>query len=132
MRLDPLILPQLLHARELSEQALSVFHDPILTVTIDSRVVYRNRIAQRLLSRLNLRDQLPYLLEELVKPVLKTGRNHISRTFVNAICLFVDDRENFFLPFIFALRDEHEALDGAVVVLHDLTQLRPHLPFTLT
>jgi hypothetical protein len=128
MKLDPTILPQLLRTRELSEQALSAFHDPILAVTMDSRVFFQNRVAQRLLTNLNLRDQLPYLLEQLVKPVLATGRNHISTTFVNAISVSVNDREIFYLPFIFALRDDRGALDGATVILHDLTQLRAHLP----
>jgi NtrC-family two-component system sensor histidine kinase KinB len=128
MSLDANILNQVLQAREVSEQALSSFHDPIMAMTSDARVYFKNRAAETL----KFQDRLPYLLEQLAEPVLKSGRDHIPKTFVNAICLRIDDTEIFFLPFIIAICDEHGVLAGAAVILHDLTKIKRNLPCNLT
>jgi hypothetical protein len=127
MTIKQILLKKLVRAQELSEKAVSAFDDPIMAVSTDGHVYFKNRKAEALLNKLNLQNRLPYLLEQLADPVLKGGKDWISRTFVNAINLNIDDGEHLFLPFIFGMRDEKGTLAGAVVVLHDLAKLRPHL-----
>jgi transcriptional regulator of aromatic amino acid metabolism len=127
MTIKQFLLKKLVRAQEVSEQAVSAFDDPIMAVSTDGHVYFKNRKAEALLNKLNLQNRLPYLLEQLADPVLKGGKDWISRTFVNAINLNIDDGEHLFLPFIFGMRDEKGTLAGATVVLHDLAKLRPHL-----
>jgi hypothetical protein len=57
MSLDPIILKQLLQVREVSEQALSAFREPIMAVTADGRVYFTNRTAEKLLNKLHLQHR---------------------------------------------------------------------------
>jgi hypothetical protein len=127
MSIKQMLLKKLVWAQEVSEQAISEFDDPIMAVATDGHVYFKNRKAETLLNRLNLQNRLPYLLEQLADPVLKGGKDFISRTFVNAISLDFDGGEHLYLPFIFGMRDEKGTLAGAAVVLHDLAKLRQHL-----
>jgi transcriptional regulator of aromatic amino acid metabolism len=127
MSINQFVLKKLVRARELSEEAISAFDDPMMALTMDGQVYFANRRAKTLLKNLNLPNRLPYLLEQLANPVLKGGEDFISKTFVNAISLPVNGKENLFLPFIFGTRDETGTLAGATLVLHDLTKLRRQL-----
>jgi len=127
--LDRNALKQLVRALEVSKQALLTFEDPIMAVNPDGIAYFANRAARKLLNQSSSPDRLPYLLEQLVNPVLEGGRDHISTTFVDAISLRVDHREAFYLPFILRAHEENGADSaGVTVILHDLTKLSRHLP----
>ena len=75
--LDRNALEQLVRALEVSKQALLTFEDPIMGVNPNGIVYFANRAARKLLNQSSSPDRLPYLLEQLVNPVLEGGRDHI-------------------------------------------------------
>ena len=115
---------QVLQARQMTEITLSAFPDPVLAYSIEGEVNFVNPAAERLLTKLGLKNQLPDGVSSELDRVLKGGPDYLPTSFEKAVPLRVDEHELFLLPRVIGMRDETGNLFGATVVLQDVTRFR--------
>jgi NtrC-family two-component system sensor histidine kinase KinB len=120
---------RLLRAQKTAQATIDSFPDPIVVVDLHSSVERANPSARRLLGVTpvegdSVRWTPPNGIGTQLTEVLNGHEDYRPTGFENAITLREDGQERYFLPKLLAIRDEHEGLLGAAVVLADVTRFR--------
>jgi two-component system, NtrC family, sensor histidine kinase KinB len=118
---------RLLRTQQTTQQAINTLHDAVAVLGVGGQIEIANDTARR---RFNIEpgknvDELKIgWLANLHRHVCHTERPFEPRGYENAIQVFVDGDERFFLPHALPMLDEARRLIGVIVVLTDVTQLR--------
>jgi two-component system, NtrC family, sensor histidine kinase KinB len=118
---------RLLRTQQTTQHAINTLHDAVVVLGVGGQIEIANDTARR---RFNLEpgknvDELKIgWLANLHRHVCQTERPFEPRGYENAIQVFVDGDERFFLPHALPMLDEARRLIGVIVVLADVTQLR--------
>jgi NtrC-family two-component system sensor histidine kinase KinB len=124
---------QLLRAQQASQTAIDSFPDPIVVLDAAGAVEMANPAARRLLGIVPRQDETPdvsgvwrppELLRQPLAEALAGHRHFLPEGFDHAILLSAGGQQRTFLPRILTIRDPHNNLLGAAVVLQDVTRLR--------
>lgn len=119
---------RLLRAQKTAQATIDSFPDPIVVVDPTGAVERANPAAHRVLGVVAANGPLPWNPPPQVKPaladVLSGGIDTLPTGLDNALSFRDGGQERFFQPRIVAIRDDHEGLIGAAVVLTDVTKFR--------
>ncbi len=125
---------RLLRAQKTAQATIDSFPDPVVVVDPAAGVERANPAARRWLGVAPVEGTTipwspPAALGQPLADVLKGDSDYLPTSFEHAICLRGGESpdvasERFFLPRVLAIRDEHEGLIGAALVLTDVTRFR--------
>lgn len=119
---------RLLRAQKTAQATIDSFPDPIVVVDPTGAVERANPAARRVLGVVATNGPLPWnppaQLEPALTDVLSGGTDTLPTALDNALSFRDGGQERFFQPRIVAIRDDHEGLIGAAVVLTDVTKFR--------
>ena len=108
------------------ETTLAAFPDPIFVLGSQGSIELRNPAAEVFDTKLGLEGQfrLPKRIQAYVEKVLKTETDYLPDKLNDAVNIFIENEERFFLPRIILLREENKTIFGVAVILEDVTNLR--------
>jgi NtrC-family two-component system sensor histidine kinase KinB len=118
---------RLIQFQQATQRALNALSDGVAFLDADGRVDLANPVAEHLFG---LRTGLPpgpacpAELSELLRHCLRSGGGFAPKGFQEALQVFEDGSERFFLPRVEAVNDEAGRLAGLAVALVDITSLR--------
>ncbi len=118
---------RLVRTQQTTQQAINTLPDAVAVLNVNGIIEIANDTARR---RFGLQpdkhfDQLKLgWLASLHRHVCQNERSIEPQGYENAIQVFVDNTERFFLPHALPMFDEGHRLVGVIVVLADVTQLR--------
>jgi signal transduction histidine kinase len=124
---------RLLRAQKTAQATIDSFPDPVVVVDPAGSVERANPAARRFLGvtpvdGATIPWRPPAVLGTPLDDVLKGDSDYLPTSFEHAICLRGGGdgqaQERYFLPRVLAIRDEHEGLLGAALVLTDVTRFR--------
>jgi NtrC-family two-component system sensor histidine kinase KinB len=114
---------QIMQARQMTEITFSAFPDAIFVLSQKGKIDFRNPAADRLLAKLG-KNYLPSPVQAEAERVLQGAADFLPTNFANSLRLYIDEKEVFILPRVIGMRDEHDNVLGAAVVLQDITRFR--------
>ncbi|HEX3655570.1 MAG TPA: ATP-binding protein [Pirellulales bacterium] len=127
-------LGELLLAQQSAQAAIESFPDPTIIYTLEGSVLNMNRPAEELLAKAaEIGSADPGgLVDARLKSVLDSVRNHVlqgkgpyvPRGLEEALRVALADEARFYLPRATPIYDQGGAINGATVILQDVTRLR--------
>lgn len=131
-------LGELLAAQHAAQSAIDSIPDPVLVFDTAGGIVHTNQTAERLLgAEMSPRATEPATeplsqVEPAVREVLQRLRAHVlagkgayvPKDFGEAVAVFAPDGERFLLPRATPVYSEQGAVQGATLILQDVTRLR--------
>lgn len=115
--------PQVMPIPELNpthRTVIEAYPSPFFLVKEDGRVECLNPSASAMLSVLGLADRLPPVVQRLVDASFRQGLDHLPDHPAQAVYIRMGEKDAYYLPRIFRLRDG----GGAAVMLVDVTRVR--------
>ncbi len=118
-----------LRAQKTAQATIDSFPDPVVVVDLTGSVERANPVARRLLGVAPIEgDTVPWNPPDDIglrlADVLKGHADYKPTGFEHAVTIREGGQERHLLPKVLAIRDEHEGLLGAAVVLADVTRFR--------
>ncbi|HEY0945892.1 MAG TPA: ATP-binding protein [Opitutaceae bacterium] len=108
-------------AQRTTEATLTATPDPVFVFSATGHIELRNPAATALALD---GAEFPPPLMEAVQRVLASGQHELPMTYDRAVLLRVGREERHFLPRILAVSDPMTGLQGAAVILQDVTKFR--------
>jgi PAS domain S-box-containing protein len=119
---------RLLRAQKTAQATIDSFPDPVVVVDPGGSVERANPAARRILGAAPSDGLIPWVAPPVLRPALAEvlqGRTAFLPTGLeHAVCFRDDGQERFFLPRVLPIRDDHDGLLGAALVLTDVTKFR--------
>ncbi len=115
---------KVVRAQRTLEATLTSSPDPVIVVSAESGVEFRNPAAEALAGQREFAGGLPPELQEPLAEVLATGNHYLPTGYDRLITLHVGREDRYFLPRILAVGDTLTGFGGAAVLLQDVTKFR--------
>jgi PAS domain S-box-containing protein len=119
---------RLVRAQKTAQATIDSFPDPVVVVDLAGTVERVNPAARRLLGATPSDGSIPWVAPPLLRPhlaeVLRGRADYLPTNLEHAVCFRDDGQERFLLPRALAIRDDHDGLLGAALVLTDVTKFR--------
>jgi PAS domain S-box-containing protein len=115
------------HLRESEARNRAILESlPDIVFVVDARrkILFFNPAAGQLLGNLNLNQELPREVQEIVEQVMEKGVDHVPADFNQTYRARIQNEDRFFLPRVVAMHAKSGAVFGVVVLLQDVTALR--------
>jgi signal transduction histidine kinase len=123
---------RLLRAQRTSQATIDSFPDPVVVLDSERRLEMANPAALSLLgvvpppadAQVQVPWQPPESLRAPLENVMSRRGDYLPEGFDQAVTIACDGRPRLFLPRILAIRDPHENILGAAVLLQDVTRFQ--------
>ena len=104
---------------------LASFPDPIFVLNSQGGMEFRNPAADQLAVKLLFSGvtRLPQKVDEKVEQVKASGEDYLPTLFKDAIKFHIDGQDQYFLPRIVLLREDHQDVFGVAVILDNVTRM---------
>jgi signal transduction histidine kinase len=104
---------------------LASFPDPIFVLNSEGAMEFRNPAADQLAVKLLFSGvtRLPEKVDEKVEEVKASGVDYLPTLFKDAIKFHIDGQDQYFLPRIVLLREDHRDVFGVAVILDNVTRM---------
>lgn len=115
---------RVVRAQRTLEATLTSSPDPVLVVSSQGEVEFRNPAAAVLAARPEFAGGLPEPLSRPLAEVLATGNHYLPTDYDRVVTLRVGREDRHFLPRILAVGDTLTGFGGAAILLQDVTKFR--------